>query len=70
MSKFDIWPKYECQNRISILRTRYSVSVRMSKWDFDCQNTIFDLYLNVKIGFQNTMFGISLNVKIIFRVSK
>ena len=38
MSKFDIQPYFECQNRIFNVKIRYSVPVRMSKWDFECRN--------------------------------
>ena len=40
----------------------------MSKYDFKCQNTIFRLSLNVKIGFEckNMIFGPISNVKIVF----
>ena len=51
MSKFDIRPKFECQNRILNVKIRYSAQVRMSKLDFECQNSIFGPNLNVKIGF-------------------
>ena len=44
MSKYDIGPDFECQ-------IRFSVPVRMSKYDFECQNTIFGPSANVKIGF-------------------
>ena len=51
MSKYDIWPNFECQNRILNVKIRCSASVGMSKYDFECQNTIFGPILNVKIGF-------------------
>ena len=64
MSKFDIWPEFECQNRISNVKMRYSVQVRMS-------NRI----LNVKMRYsvqvrmskkdfecQNSIFCPNLNV--------
>ena len=46
-------------------------SVRVSKWDIECQNTIFDPSLNVEIGFliherQNTILSFSSNVNIEF----
>ena len=31
MSKCDIWPEFECQNRISNVKMRYSARIRMSK---------------------------------------
>ena len=37
MSKSDIQPYFECQNRIFNVKIRYSAPVRMSKWDFECQ---------------------------------
>ena len=69
MSKFDIWPKFECQNRISNvkcdiqpefecqnmisnIRMRYLAPIRMSKYDFECQNAIFGLNSKVKTGFR------------------
>ena len=52
MSKFDIQPEFECQNRILIVKIRYSVQLRMSKQDFECQNSIFGPNSNVKIGFR------------------
>ena len=51
MSKFDIRPQFECQNRILNVKMRISVTVPMLKGDFECQNSIFDSNLNVKIGF-------------------
>ena len=75
MSKCDIRPEFERQNRILNVKIRYSAPVRMSKWDFVCQNGI----LNVKIRYsapvrmskwdfqcQNSIFGPNLNVKIGF----
>ena len=52
MSKSDIRSKFECQNRISNVKMRYSVQVRMSKEDFECQNSIFGPNSNVKKGFR------------------
>ena len=66
MSKCDIRPQIECQNRISngkmlysakihmtnrILKVvmQYSVRIRKSKWNFECQNLVFGPNLNVKI---------------------
>ena len=49
--KYDIRLYFECQNRILNVKMRYSVSVRMSKLDFECQNAIFGPCSNVKIGF-------------------
>ena len=67
MSKNNIRPKFECQNRS----------------DFACQNSIFGPSSNIKIGFwmsrfdirphfecQNSIFGLSSNGKIEFRMSK
>ena len=72
MSKFDIRPEFECQNRILNVKIRYSARIRMSKWDFECQNSIFCPNSNVKIGFecQKSIFGPNSNVKIGFRMSK
>ena len=58
MSKFDIRPEFECQNRILNVKIQYSVQVRMSKQDFYCQNSIFGPNLNVKIGFLMSKFDI------------
>ena len=52
MSKFDIRPEFECQNRISNVKIRYLARIRMSKYDFECQNSIFGLSSDVKIGFE------------------
>ena len=51
MSKYDIRPQCEWQNRIFNVKIRYSSSVRMVKKDFECQNTIFVLSANGKKGF-------------------
>ena len=68
MSKYDFPPQREGQNRILTVKIRYLASVRMSKQDFDCQNTIIGFSTNVKIGFEckNTIFGLSANVNIGF----
>ena len=51
MSKYDIQPDFECQNRILNVKIRYSAQVRRSDKDFECQNTIIGPSSNVKIGF-------------------
>ena len=51
MLKCDIWAEFECQNRILNVKIRYSALVRMSKWDFECQNVIFGPISYVIIGF-------------------
>ena len=51
MSNFDIRPEFECQNRILNVKMQYSARIRMSKYDFECQNSIFGPDSNVKIGF-------------------
>ena len=51
MSKYDIGSQFECQNRILNVIMRYSAKIRMSKKDFECQNTIFRHSTNVKMGF-------------------
>ena len=62
MSKYDFWRQIECKNRIINVKIRYSVHVsnvkirylaplRISKWDIECQNTVFGPSMNVKIGF-------------------
>ena len=49
MSKSDIRPEFECQNRISNVKMRYSAPDRMSKKkDFEWQNAIFGPNLNDK----------------------
>ena len=40
----------KCQNKTPNLKIRFSASVRMSKQDFEGQNTIFGLSANVKVG--------------------
>ena len=59
MSKYDIQPKIECQNRIlnTIFGLNLKVKIRYSA-PFECQNrilnvknTIFTQISNVKIGF-------------------
>ena len=67
MSKCDIRPEFECRKTLNEKRKaknekrisknekrkiRYSVQVRMSKKDFECQNSIFGPNSNVKIGFR------------------
>ena len=75
MSKYDIWPEFEFQNRISYVKIRYSAQVRKSKKDFECQYSIFGPNSNVKEGFLMSKFDIRskfecqnriLNVKIRF----
>ena len=68
MSKYDIRPDFECQNRILNVKIRYSAQVRMSKLDSEYQKTIFGQISIIKIGFecQNTIFGPNSNVKIGF----
>ena len=62
MSKCDIRPEFECQDRISNVKIRYSAPIRMSNFDiwpeFKCQNRIS----NVK----NAIFGPIPYVKIGF----
>ena len=68
MSKSDILPQFECQNRNLNVKIRYSAPVRMFKYDFECQNSINGPNSNGKTDFecQNSMIGPSLNVKIEF----
>ena len=50
--KFDIRSKFECQNKILNVKIRYRLArIRMSKKDFECQNSIFGPSSNVKIRF-------------------
>ena len=51
MSKYDFATHFECQIRILDIKRALSDSVRMSKYDFESQNTIFRLSSNVRIGF-------------------
>ena len=71
MSKFDIWPKFECQNRTSNVKMRYSAWIRMSKYDFEYQSEIFGPNSNVKIWFRMSKCDIrhKLNDKIGYRMS-
>ena len=46
----DIQSQLECQNNILNVKIRYSASICMSKYDFECQITIFRPSSNVKIG--------------------
>ena len=66
MSKCDIRPEFECQDRIKNVKIRYSAPVRMSNFDiwpeFKCQNRIS----NVK----NAIFGPITYLKIGFQMSK
>ena len=48
MSKYDFPTQFECQNRILNIKIAFSDSVRMSKWDFECQNKIFRLSSNIE----------------------
>ena len=48
MSKFDIRSKFECQNKILNVRIRYLARIRMSKYDYECQNAIFGPNSNVE----------------------
>ena len=52
MSKYDFTTQFECENSILNIKIRFSDSMRMSKYDFECQNTIIRLSENVKIGFR------------------
>ena len=83
MSKCDIWPLFECQNRIFNGKMRYSAPVRMSKYDFECENAIFGPCSNVKIGFlmakcdirhlfecQNTILNVKMRYSASMRMSK
>ena len=57
MSKYDIRPDFECQNKIISVKIRYSdrfqIGFRIIEYDirpyFECQNS--RLIANVKIGF-------------------
>ena len=73
MSKYDIRPDFECQNRILNVKIRYSAQVRMSKLDSEYQKTIIGPISIIKIGFRMSKYDIRpkfecqnriLNVKI------
>ena len=79
MSKWPISTQCECQNRVSTVKISYFDSMRMSKQDFECQNSLFRLSANVKIAYydsvrmskldfecQNSLIRLSANVKIGF----
>ena len=54
MSKFDIRPEFECQNRISNVKIRYGPEFEicqiLNRISIVTQNEIFGLNSNVKIG--------------------
>ena len=58
MSKYNIWLRIECQNRIVNIKIRYSAPFRMSKYDIECQNVTFCLNWHVKIGFSMSKYDI------------
>ena len=72
MSKYDFPTQFEFQNRILNIIIAFSELDRMSKNDFDCQNSISRLSSNIKIGFwiSNSIFRLSSNVKIGFWMTK
>ena len=63
MSKYDCPTQFECQNRILNIKIAFSDSVRMSKYDFECQNTIFQLSSNVKVAFLKVKIAFSDSVR-------
>ena len=50
MLKYDIYQKFESQNRILNVKMKYSARIRMFKLEFECQNEIFGPNSNVKLG--------------------
>ena len=66
MSKYDIRPKFECQNRILNIKIRYSARFRMSKYDIrpdcECQNG----FRMSKYDIQNPILTFKLGPNIVF----
>ena len=56
MSKKPISTQCECQNRILNVKIASFDSVRMCKIGFECQNMLFRLSANVKIGFRKSKY--------------
>ena len=56
MSEFDIWPEFECQNRILMSKFDIRPEFECQKKDLACQNLIFGPNSNVKIGFRMSKF--------------
>ena len=53
-----IIPYFECQKRISNVKIRYSVPIRIPKQYSECQSMIFGPSWNVKIGLRMSKFDI------------
>ena len=79
MSKYDFPTQFECHNRILNVKIRFSDSVRMSKYDFEYQNSISRLssrILNAKYDFptqfecQNRILNIKIGFSDSVRMSK
>ena len=51
-------PYFECQKRISNVKIRYSVPIRIPKQYSECQSMIFGASWNVKIGLRMSKFDI------------
>ena len=66
MSKLDIRPEFECQNWILNVKIRYSARIRMSKLDFECQNSIF----GPKFECRNKILNVKIRYSARFRMSK
>ena len=70
MSKYNIYPLFECQNRHLDVNLRYLASVRVSKWEFECLMNVELRYLaSVRVSkweFErlNVIFSFSSHVKI------
>ena len=64
MSTWPISTQCECQSRISNVEIAYSDSLGISKYQLECQNSLFRLNANVKIGFQcrDSQFRLCANV--------
>ena len=71
MSKSDIRPEFECQNKILNVKMQYSAPDRMSKLDFEWQNAVFGPNSNDKLDIngRNAIFGRNSKVKMEFRMS-
>ena len=73
MAKCYIRPQFECRIRISSVKTRYSASIGMSKYDFEYHNAIIGPRSKVKtedFKCHNAIVAPNMNVTIGFRNSK
>ena len=63
MSKLDIRPHFECQNRILNGKMRYSAPIQIKKIGFQRRNAIFGANSNVDIGFHMSRWNIRHHFK-------